>query len=344
MVWSPRSFLALLSLTALLFFAGCGGGEEKAQQPPPPDPPKDGAPNDGAKGGAPKGGVPGENTAGGAVVESKTSAEALKDTPFELNQRLAVPPDFRAAYQRRALIVVEFIKEDPDSTRGIEYPQGMRPDEQVDRILDDLRGEYPQVEFFMYDIGRPGDAETSEELDRGEYGTLATQLDVGYTPFVAMLAPRGQGYVIENLFQGYVERGVLDQALFDLAASDVGGNSSDVEVLLDRVELTESGGGIEYITVINEGDAEADLSGFTLQVQDPETGDTGDSGGRVEIDANVRLDPGQEASVGRQPQVTDADGREVIGTFSNGESLTLRAGDQVALLDNGGAVVDTITI
>ncbi len=56
-----------------------------------------------------------------------------------------------------------------------------------------------------------------------------------------MLALRGEGYVIENLFQGYVERGVLDQALFDLAASDVGGNSSDVEVLLDRVELTESG-------------------------------------------------------------------------------------------------------
>jgi hypothetical protein len=35
---------------------------------------------------------------------------------------------------------------------------------------------------------------------------------------------------------------------------------------------------------------------------------------------------------------------EVIGTFSKGESLTLRAKDQVALLDNGGAVVDTITI
>jgi hypothetical protein len=66
-------------------------------------------------------------------------------------------------------------------------------------------------------------------------------LDVGYTPFVAMLAPRGEGCVIENLFQGYVERSALDQALFDLAASDVGGNSSNVEVLLDRVELTESG-------------------------------------------------------------------------------------------------------
>ena len=61
----------------------------------------------------------------------------------------------------------------------------------------------------------------------------------------------------------------MDQAPFDLATSDVGGNSSDVEVLLDRVELTESGGAIEYIVVINEGDGEADLSGFTLRCKTP---------------------------------------------------------------------------
>ena len=132
-----------------------------------------------------------------------------------------------------------------------------------------------------YDVGRPGAAETSEELDRGEYGTLGTQLNAGYSPFVAMYpSPRGEGYIVENLFQGYIERGVLEQALFDLVASYVGGNSSDVEVLLDRVELTESGGGVEYFTVNNEGDAEADLSGFTLQVQDSETGDCS---GRIEI-------------------------------------------------------------
>jgi hypothetical protein len=35
---------------------------------------------------------------------------ALKDTLFKLTQRLAVPPNFGAAYQRRALIVVEFLK------------------------------------------------------------------------------------------------------------------------------------------------------------------------------------------------------------------------------------------
>ena len=83
----------------------------------------------------------------------------------------------------------------------------------------------------------------------------------------------------------------MEQALFDLVASDVGGNSSDVEVLIDPVELTESGGGVEYFTVNNEGDAEADLSGFTLQVQDPETGDTGDCLGRIEIGSDVRLAP-----------------------------------------------------
>lgn len=330
----------LLLVLATLLIAGCGGGEE-AQEPPPATPPE------GAKGGGgatSPAGAPDGITAGGSTVESKTGAEALEDSPFELNQRQPVPPDFRAAYQRRALIVVVFIKEEPDSSRGIEYPQGIRPDEQVNEDLEDLREDYPQVEFFTYDITRPGNAESNEELDRGEYGTLAAQLEVGYTPFVAMLAPRGDRYVIENLFQGYVERGVLNQALFDLTRNDTGGNSSDVDVGLDRVELAESGGGIEYFTVTNQGDEEADLTGFTLQVQDPDTGEVDDAGGGVQISDAVRLAPGEQVSIGSDAEVVDADGREVAGVFSNGDSLTLRAGDQVALLDNGGAVVDTISI
>ena len=52
--------------------------------------------------------------------------------------------------------------------------------------MNNLRAKYPQVEFFAYDITKPGNAETSEELNQGEYGTLATQLEVGYTPYVAM--------------------------------------------------------------------------------------------------------------------------------------------------------------
>lgn len=335
-----RGTSLLLVLATCILVAGCGG-EEEAQEPRPVTPPED------AKGGGsttPVAVAPGGNTAGGSTVESKTGAEALEDSPFELNQRQPVPPDLRAAYQRRALIVVAFIKEEPDSSRGVEYPQGIRPDEQVDEDLNDLRQDYPQVEFFTYDITRPGNAESSEDLDRGEYGTLAAQLEVGYTPFVAMLAPRGDRYVVENLFQGYVDRGVLNQALFDLTRNDTGGNSSDVDVGLDRVELAESGGGIEYFTVTNQGDEEADLAGFTLQVQDPDTGELDASGSGVQISDAVRLAPGEQASIGSDAEVVDADGREVAGVFSDGDSLTLRAGDQVALLDLGGAVVDTISI
>ena len=335
LVRRSASILAVLTLAVILLVAGCGGGGEEAKkaEPPPPD-----------KAADPKAAPPG-NAPGGATVESKTNAETLEDTPFELNQRLTVPPDFRAAYQRRALIVVQFSKEAPDSTRGIEYPQGIGPDEEVGQALSDLRADYPQIEFFSYDIGRPGEAEASEDLARGEYGTLAAQLEVGYTPFVAMLAPQAEGYVIKNLFQGYVDRGVLEQALFDLTRFDVGGgNSSDIDVVLDRVELTESGGGIEYVTVTNQGDEEADLSGFSLQPQDPDTGDINSSGSGLRIAEQVRIAPGETASIGREPGVTDADGREALGTFSGGEALAVGAGDQVALLDNGGAVVDTISI
>ncbi len=284
--------------------------------------------------------TPGANAPGGSTVKSATGAETLKDSPFRLNLRQPVPPDFRAAYQRKALIVVEFFDEGEDNF----YPQGTEVDKLVSNYLGDLRGKYPQVEFFSYDIDRPGEAETSEDLDRGEYGTLAAQLEVGYTPFVAMLAPRGNEYVVENLFQGYVERGVLDQALFDLTSSDAGGNSSDVDVSLDRVELTESGGSIEYITLTNWGNGEADFGGFVLRMLEPETGEISDAVESVRINENVRLAPGETASIGREPGIVDANGTEVVGTFEGGETLSLRAGDQVALLDGGGAVVDTLSI
>ncbi len=357
MVRSPGAVLVVLLLAIIVFVVGCGGGDQAQKAEPSPTPPEDKAadpkaadpkaadPNGG--GGAPKGdpkGAPGGNTARGATARSMTNAETVEDSPFELNQRQPIPPDFRAAYQRRALIVVQFFKENPDSTRGIEYPQGIRPDSEVDQALTELRADYPQIEFFAYDITEPGEAETSEDLDQGEYGTLAAQLEVGYTPFVAMLAPRGQGYVVENLFQGYVDRGVLDQALFDLTRADVGGDSSDIDIVLDRVELTESGGGLEYVTVTNQGDEEADLSGFSLRSQDPETGEVDNSGDGVRLVGRVTLDPGQQASVGRAEDVVDADGNQVLGTFSGGDVISIGAGDQVALLDNGGAVVDTITI
>ena len=335
----PSPCLSLRSFTVLIVFllvAGCGGNDEQAQQPPPPAP-------EGTTGGTQAGSPPAPpsgNTAGGATVQGSAQAETLDDRPFTLNQRQPVPQDFRNAYQRKALIVVEFFQQGEDSF----YPQGLEVDDIVNSDLRDLRTDYPEIEFFTYDITRPGNAETSEELGRGEYGTLAAQLEVGFSPFIAMLAPREEEYVIENLFQGYVEQGVLDQALFDLSRTDVGGNSSDVALDLEGLELSQTGGEIEYITVANQGEKEIDLSGFTLNVQDPETGEIDEGGNGVEINEAARIGPRQVASIGSAPDVIDAGGRLVIGTFTNCAALTVQPGDQVALLDNGAAIVDTIIV
>ncbi len=336
LIRNPSLSLRLFTILVIfLLVAGCGGDDEQAQQPPPAP----GGTTEGTQGGDPPA-PPGGNTAGGATVQGNAQAETLEDQPFKLNQRQPVPQDFRNAYQRKALIVVEFFQEGEDPF----YPQGLEVDDFVNSDLRDLRNDYPEIEFFTYDITEPGDAETSEDLDRGEYGTLAAQLEVGFSPFIVMLAPREEEYVIENLFQGYVEQGVLDQALFDLSRTDVGGNSSDVALDLEGLELTETGGGIEYITIANQGDEQIDLSGFTLNVQDPETGEIDAGGDGVEINELTRIGPRQVASIGSAPDVVDAEGRLVIGTFTNGAALTVQPGDQVALLDNGGAVVDTITV
>src|SRR3712207_9277540 len=67
--------------------------------------------------------------------------------------------------------------------------------------------------------------------------TLAAQLGVGFTPFVAMLAPSGDRYVITNLYQGYVSPPVLSQALYDLSSVQVEDNTSDIDVVIEQLEL-----------------------------------------------------------------------------------------------------------
>ncbi len=44
-------------------------------------------------------------------------------------------------------------------------------------------------------------------------------------------------------------------------------------VITERIELTESGGGIEHVTVANRGRSSVDLQGFNLRILNLETGD-----------------------------------------------------------------------
>ena len=210
--------------------------------------------------------------------------------------------------------------------------------------MERQRSLYPTIEFFSYDISNPGRADSSEELKPGQYGTLAAQLGVGFTPFVAMLAPSGDQYVITNLYQGYTPQPVLSQALYDLSSVQVEDNTSDIDVELEQLELTETGGGIEYVTVRNRSTRPVNLQGFSLQVLDPETAQVDPDSPGVTISEAVEVQPGDNVSIGRVPDVVDADGERVAGTFEGGEALDLGPGDQVALLDSGGAVANTITV
>jgi hypothetical protein len=313
----------------LLVFAGCGSDESQAPVTPAQSP-ETSTPTDTPAA------TPTENAEVGAG-----QAESVKDLPFTLNTDQPVPPNFEEAYGRRARLVVQFYKLDQDS---LSYPQGLSVDRKVNKSMMRLSTKYPTIEFFSYGIANPGPVGDEQSLQPGEYGTLAAQLGVGITPFIAMLAPSGDEYVITNLFEGYVPRPVLSQALFDLAAVQVEDNTSDANVTLDQVQTTDKGGGIEYFTVQNRGTKSVNLQGFTLRVLDPENAQVTPGAPGVTIDSDIRVERGQNVSIGRVPDIVDDKGKRVAGTFEGGTSLDLAPGDQIALLDPGGAVASTITV
>ena len=323
----PAGVLVYLALVVacVMALAGCGGGGGETTPTP-----------------VPEASSPASSSASGAAIDGGTGegqAESIKDTPFTLNTDQPVPPDSEEAYGRGARIVVQFYKLDEDS---LSYPQGLEVDRQVNNSMERLSGRYPTVEFFSYQITDPGKAD-DKSLQPGQYGTLAAQLGVGITPFVAMLAPNGDEYAITNLYQGYVPEPVLSQALFDLAAVQVDDNTSDVNVRLDQVQ-TNDGGGIEYFTVTNSGEQPVNLSGFELRVLDPENADVDPDLPGVTVGSDVTVDPGETVSIGRVPDVKNDKGETVAGTFEGGAELNLAPGDQVALLDAGGAVASTVTV
>jgi hypothetical protein len=316
----------VLALACVLALAGCGllGGGDTTPSPTPTPVPQASSP-------------PSAETTDAGLGQGQ--AESTKDVPFTLNTDQPVPPDFEEAYGRGARIVVQFYKLDEDS---LSYPQGLDVDRQVDSSMRRLSSRYPTIEFFSYQITDPGKVD-DKSLNPGQYGTLAAQLGVGITPFVAMLAPSGDEYVITNLYQGYVPEPVLSQALFDLAAVQVEDNTSDLNVRLDQVQTNE-GGGIDYFTVSNGSRAPVNLNGFELRVLDPESADVDPNLPGVTVNSDVTVDPGESVSIGRTSDVQDDEGERVAGTFEGGERLNLAPGDQVALLDSGGAVASTITV
>ena len=321
-------YLALIFACAFAL-AGCGGGGGGAAPTPVPEASSPAS-------------SPPSGPVSGTAVETGVGAgqaESTKDVPFTLNTDQPVPPDFEEAYGRGARIVVQFYKLDEDS---FSYPQGLDVDRQVNSSMKRLSERYPTIEFFSYQITDPGKVD-AKRLEPGQYGTLAAQLGVGITPFVAMLAPNKDGYVITNEFQGYVPEPVLSQALFDLAAVQVQNNTSDVNVRLDQVQ-TNDGGRLEYFTVSNGSKVPVNLNGFELRVLDPESADVDPNVPGVTVNSDVTLQPGESVSIGRDPDIKDQKGESVAGTFEGGTHLKLAPGDQVALLDTSGAVASTITV
>ncbi|MGI9048129.1 MAG: hypothetical protein ACR2GU_01920 [Rubrobacteraceae bacterium] len=319
-----RLFILLPLTLTLILLSGCGVAQKAAP---------------GAKTALAQEASPGGTTGGGVTVASGGS-ETLREEPFVLNQQQDVPLEFKAAYDRKAPIVVQFYKKD----NGSSYPEGLTPDQLVNKYVDGLKSRYPAVEFFTYSIDSPGSIGDKKKLAKDQYGTLAAQLGVVYTPFVATLAPRGGGYVVENLFEGYVTEPVLDQAVFDLASANKGDNTSKVDVNLTQVKLTPSGGGIDYFTVKNQSKKTVNLDGFSLRVVDQQSGNVDESSPGVRINSSIEVRPGESISVGRVPDVTGANGKKVVGTFEGGQQLNLSPGDQVALLDKGGAIADTFLV
>ena len=101
-------------------------------------------------------------------------------------------------------------KENPDTSWGTKYPPGIELDRQVHQSLTPAR-RVPHVEFFSYEIivQSPITRRRARIWGKPSTGTLASQLKVYYTPFVAMLAPHGEEYVAKRTFFKDTSSGVF---------------------------------------------------------------------------------------------------------------------------------------
>ncbi len=310
-------------MLALLLAASCGGGEDEEEDLAEPT-------------------VQEETQTSEEPVESTTASleDDEPDEPFTLADDQPVPPDFRASYERGAPLVVQFYKQDEMAF----YPQGTGVDAIMNDSFSQLQDQYPDIEFFSYEINSPGDAESSAGLEMDQYGTLAAQLGVGFTPYVAMLAPQEEGYAYYEVFEGYATQPLLEQALSGLAQVETPEEASAEQapdLVLEQVGRLEEGGSLEFVTVANEGGEPVGLGGYELAPVNPDTEEPADS--RLTVDDGASVEPGSSISIGRGPDV-QGDGEQVDATFGGDATLDLQSGDRLALIDPEGSVVTTITL
>lgn len=143
--------------------------------------------------------APGPNAPTGASTSTATQTSVVGIQPIELPAKFEVdkttPLYFREALEKKQPIVV-FL-----------YNQGDTVSENLREVLRELSSDprYQNVIFLAIDASR-------SDLVYG----LAEPLGANYTPFIAVLDAEG---VIRSEYPGYVDRKLLEQAIYDVAVS-----------------------------------------------------------------------------------------------------------------------------
>ena len=99
------------------------------------------------------------------------------------------PAEFVDALQSRPLVILFYIAGNADDTKVLD-------------TVNKLRTAFNSYTFLLYDYKDPV-----------AYGTLAQELEVDYTPYLALIDATG---VLQKLFVGYVDEGTLNQSLVNL--------------------------------------------------------------------------------------------------------------------------------
>lgn len=141
-----------------------------------------------------------ETTATSVVTTSTTDSSTTTDgmstttdgvtTTTDPNRLVdGLPVAYRDSLGQRPIVVMFYV------------PGGV-DDESVLATLTELQGLYDSYTFMVYDYTTPA-----------VYGDLAKELDIGYPPQIVEIDREG---VTQTVWNGYVDKGTLNQSLLDL--------------------------------------------------------------------------------------------------------------------------------